>query len=190
LRIYWSRPTTRADVLAPCAPFSSGHHLEHVADLQAPALRTTNDGRPSATASLTGALEVHPVLSPRAATPERLRNFDKHHAQPKPIPMPKPRRNARCEVTQEKPQGLAASVGKRTSHSFALVVHVCGKGATRLQYLCGKDPKPNDIIVNALGSWIARTWGCDDETRDCRRAIPTTGHHHSHSATGGCLTQV
>jgi hypothetical protein len=77
--------------------------------------------------------------------------------------MPKPRRNARCEVTQEQPQGPAASVGKqragkRTSHSFALVVHECGKGATRLRYLCGKDPKPNDIIVNALGSWIARTW--------------------------------
>ena len=26
--------------------------------------------------------------------------------------------------------------------------------ATRLEYFCGKDPKPNDIIAKALGSWI------------------------------------
>ena len=162
------------------------HHLERVADLQAP----PRDGRPSATALRTGALEVL-LLSPRAATPERLHAFDEHHAQRQANPDTDPRRNPRCEATQEQPQGLAASVGKqsagkRTSRSFALVIHVCGKGATRLQYLCGKD----DIIVNALGSWIARTWGCDNETRDCRCAIPTTRHHPSHSATGGRLTQV
>jgi hypothetical protein len=27
LRIDWSHPPRRADVLAPCAPFTSGHHL-------------------------------------------------------------------------------------------------------------------------------------------------------------------
>jgi hypothetical protein len=29
--------------------------------------------------------------------------------------------------------------------------HECGKRATRLEYLCGKGPNPNDIIANALG---------------------------------------
>src|SRR5215470_20063466 len=61
--------------------------------------------------------------------------------------------------------------------------------ATRLEYFCGQDPKPNDIIAKALGSWIASTWGCDDETRDCRCAI-STSHHPGHSATGGRLSQV
>ena len=62
--------------------------------------------------------------------------------------------------------------------------------ASGLEYFCRKDPKPNDITAEALGSWIASTWGCDDETRNCCCAISTSRRHPGRSATGGRLSQV